>query len=72
MTISARHARQNLERLIARVNQDHSVVEIASEHGAAILMSKKEYDALAETGYLLKSPRNAERLLSSLKAAREQ
>ncbi|GAA3294904.1 type II toxin-antitoxin system Phd/YefM family antitoxin [Arthrobacter citreus] len=71
MTISAGEARHNLERLIARVNHNHSVVEIASEYGSAVLMSKEEYDALAETSYLLNSPRNAGRLIASLRAARD-
>lgn len=71
MTISAGEARHNLDGLIERVNHDRSVVEIVSEHGSAIMMSKHEYDALAETSYLLSSPRNAERLMTSLRAARD-
>ena len=71
MTIPAGEARNNLDSLIERVNHDHSVVEIVSEHGCAILMAKNEYDALAETSYLLSSLRNAERLMASLRAARD-
>ena len=71
MTIPAGEARHNLDSLIERVNHDHSVIEIASEHGSAILMAKNEYDALVETSYLLSSPRNAERLMASLRAARD-
>ena len=71
MTIPAGEARHNLDSLIERVNHDHSVVEIVSEHGSAILMSKEEYDALVETSYLLSSPRNAERLMASLRATRD-
>lgn len=33
-------------------------------------MAKDEYDALVETSYLLSSPKNAQRLISSLKPAR--
>ena len=69
MTIPASEARHNLDGLIERVNHDHSVVEIVSKHGSAILMSKEEYDALVETSYLLSSPRNAERLMTSQRTA---
>lgn len=34
-------------------------------------MSKEEYDALVETTHLLRSPKNAQRLLSSLSAVRD-
>ena len=34
-------------------------------------MSKDEYDALMETTHLLRSPKNAQRLLSSLAAVRD-
>lgn len=70
MAITTSEARRDLFGLIERVNQDHTEVEILSKHGSAVLMSKDEYDALVETSYLLRSPENARRLLSSLEAAR--
>ena len=70
MAITTSEARRDLFGLIERVNQDHTEVEILSKHGSAVLMSKDEYDALVETSYLLRSPANARRLLSSLEAAR--
>lgn len=36
-----------------------------------MLMSKDEYDSLVEINYLLRPPKNAVRLLSALKSARE-
>lgn len=68
--ITTTEARRELFGLIERVNQDHTEVEILSKHGSAVLMSKDEYDALVETSYLLRSPENARRLLSSLEQAR--
>lgn len=65
MAITTREARRNLDRLIERVNLDCTDVEIVSKHGSAVLMSKDEYDALMETNYLLRSPRNAQRLMSA-------
>lgn len=68
MAITVVEAQRNLEILIEQVNLERSEVEIVSERGSAVLMSKKEYDALVETCYLLGSPANARRLLSSLKS----
>jgi len=71
MAITTGEARRDLFKLIERVNLDQSAVEITSKRGSAVLMSKDEFDALVETSYLLRSPANAQRLLSSLCSARE-
>lgn len=71
MAITTSEARRDLFGLIERVNLDQTEVEITSKRGSAVLMSKDEYDALVETSYLLRSPVNAQRLLSSLASARE-
>ncbi|GAC1459285.1 MAG: type II toxin-antitoxin system prevent-host-death family antitoxin [Pseudarthrobacter sp.] len=70
MAITTSEARRDLFGLIERVNLDHTEVEITSKRGSAVLMSKEEYDALVETTHLLRSPKNAQRLLSSLSAVR--
>lgn len=66
MAITVGEARRDLVGLIERVNDDRIEVEIVSEGGSAVLMSKNEYDALVETSYLLRSPKNAHRLMSAL------
>lgn len=66
MAITASEARKSLFPLIEQVNDDHLPVEITSKRGAAVLMSKADYDALTETAYLLRVPVNARRLLDSL------
>ena len=71
MAITTSEARRDLFGLIERVNLDHTEVEITSKRGSAVLMSKEEYDALVETTHLLRSPKNAQRLLSSLTAVRD-
>ena len=71
MAITASKARRDLVRLIERVNLDCTEVEIMSVHGSAILMSKDEFDSLTETSYLLRPPRNAQRLMSALESARD-
>lgn len=70
MAITASEARSDLFGLIERVNLDHDEVEITSKRGSAVLMSKSEYDALLETAYLLRSPKNARRLIDALESAR--
>lgn len=69
MAITASEARKNLFSLIEQVNHDHAPTEISSRRGSAVLMSKEDYDSLAETLYLLRSPANARRLMDSLNEA---
>jgi antitoxin YefM len=70
MAITASEARSDLFGLIERVNLDQTEVEITSKRGSAVLMSKDEYDSLIETTYLLRSPKNARRLMNALDQAR--
>jgi len=70
MAITTSEARRDLFGLIERVNLDHTEVEITSKRGSAVLMSKDEFDSLVETSYLLRSPANAQRLLSAMAHAR--
>ncbi len=71
MAITASEARKNLFPLIEQVNDDRKPIEITSKRGDAVLISKADYDALTETGFLLRVPANAVRLLESLNQARQ-
>lgn len=66
MSITATEARARLFPLIEEVNEDQEAVEIVSKKGTAYLVPADEYRSLIETVYLLRSPRNAERLRESL------
>lgn len=68
--ITATDARKNLFGLIQQVNDDHAPVEVVSKHGNAVIMSKDDYDAMAETAYLLRNPRGAKRLLAAFERAK--
>jgi antitoxin YefM len=68
MSISASEARKTLFPLIERVNNDHTVVEITSRSGDAVLMSADDYRSWQETVYLLRSPANAARLMRAVAA----
>lgn len=71
MAITASEARKNLFPLIEQVNDDRQPIEITSKRGAAVLLSKEDYDALTETAFLLRVPANARRLLESLTQAHQ-
>ena len=60
--------RKNLAATLDRVNADHEPVIITRDRGkpAAVLMSLEDYASFEETCYLLRSPANAERLLSAV------
>jgi antitoxin YefM len=63
-------ARQNLAKLLDEVTQNQDTVVIKRRRGeSVVMMSEKNASSLFETAYLLRSPRNAKRLLSSLERA---
>ena len=65
--ISYTNAHADLARTIARVCADHEPVIITGETDQSVVMlSLDDYNALAETAYLLRSPNNARRLLESI------
>lgn len=63
-------ARQGLARLLDRVTNDREVVLIRRRGREKVaLVSAEELAGLQETAQLLRSPRNARRLLSALRRA---
>lgn len=69
MTISTNYtqARMNLAHLLDRITQDREVVIIERRGQEEVAMiAASELASLMETAYLLRSPANAERLLSAL------
>ena len=64
-------AREKLASLMDRVTDDLEVVIISRRGGRRVaLIDAAEYEGLLETSHLLRSPRNAERLLLALDQAR--
>jgi len=61
--------RKNLAATLDSVTVDHEPVLITRERGkpAAVLMSLEDFASYEETAYLLRSPRNAERLRESIR-----
>jgi antitoxin YefM len=65
--ITYTEARENLAKTIQQVCRDHDPVIITRKREDSVVMiSLADYESLTETAYLLKSPRNARRLLASL------
>lgn len=61
--LSYTKARNQLSNVMNHVCQDHDPIIITRQkHPSVVVMSLEDYNALIETAYLLKSPKNAERL----------
>lgn len=67
-TMSDDELQQNFEALLDSVTDDHLPLIVTRSKGrpAAILMSLEDYAAIEETHHLLRSPRNAERLITAI------
>lgn len=64
-------ARARLARLMDQVTLDRETVIIRRRNaGAVAMIAADELESLTETAHLLRSPKNAERLLSALARAR--
>ena len=60
--------RRNLASALDSVSADHEPLIITRDRGkpAAVLISLEDFASYEETRFLLKNPRNAERLLESI------
>jgi len=60
-------ARENLAKTIERVVSDRDPVIITKKNDmSVVMMSLDDFESLQETAYLLRSPKNARRLLDSI------
>ena len=60
-------ARQNLAKTMKKVCADHAPVVVTRKKSeSVVIMSLEDYEALEETAYLLRSPKNARRLIESI------
>lgn len=67
------HARENLKALMDQAVEDREVVIVRRRHGGDVaIMAADELAGLLETAHLLRSPRNAQRLLTALKRVQDE
>jgi antitoxin YefM len=60
-------ARQNLAKTMGKVCRDHAQVIVTRKYENSVaIMSLEDYEALEETAYLLRSPKNTRRLMESI------
>ena len=60
-------ARQNLAKTMEKVCRDHSPVIVKRKSSnSVIIISLEDFEALEETAYLLRSPKNTRRLIESI------
>ena len=60
-------ARQNLAKTMERVCKDHAPVIVTRKTtDSVVIISLEDYEALEETAYLLRSPKNTRRLIESI------
>ena len=60
-------ARQNFAKTMEKVCKDRvPVIVTRKTSDSVVIMSLEDYEALEETAYLLRSPRNTRRLIESI------
>ena len=65
--VSYAEASENLEAMIEKVVADRAPLAITRQRGeGAVLVSASQWALIEETLYLLRSPKNAQRLLESI------
>ncbi|MGI0014133.1 MAG: type II toxin-antitoxin system Phd/YefM family antitoxin [Nitrososphaera sp.] len=66
-TITYSEARSKLAETMEKVCDDHAPIIITRKNSRSVVMiSLDDYEALEETAYLLRNPKNARRLLESI------
>jgi antitoxin YefM len=71
-TLSYSKLRANLKSALDRAVDDHEVIVVERANGGdAVLLSRDDYNSLAETAYLLRSPANAKRLLAAAERSKK-
>jgi antitoxin YefM len=60
-------ARQNLAKTIEKICRDRAPVIVTRKSSeSVVIMSLEDFEALEETAYLLRSPKNVRRLIESI------
>lgn len=65
-TLTYSAAKAGLAKAISAVRRDRAPIAIHQKSGDVVMMCLEDYQAWAETIYLLRSPKNARRLIASI------
>jgi len=65
-TITYTGFRANLAASMDKVCEDHAPLVVTRNEQSVVVMSLEDYNAMEETAYLLRSPKNARLLLESI------
>ncbi len=66
-SLSVSEARANLKAVMDKVVADRAPMTIRRQRGeGVVIVSESEWNSIAETLYLLRSPKNAKRLLEAI------
>jgi len=61
------HVRTNLAKTMEKVCEDHDPVIVTRQNqNSVVIISLEDYESLVETAYLLRSPKNAQRLIKAI------
>jgi antitoxin YefM len=67
-TLSYSDARGNFRKTMDKVCEDHAPVIVTRQNKpAVVMMALEDYNAIEETLYLLRTPKNAERLMKAVR-----
>ena len=70
--ITYTQARKNFSKVMNQVCDDHAPVIITRQsERPVVMMSLEDYSAIEETMYLLRSPKNAQRLYKAIEKLKE-
>ena len=71
--ISFEKARKNLKQVLDQVYENSETMTIVRKNGRnGVIMPEQEYNQMMETMYVLQSPKNAERLLESVRQLQQK
>ena len=60
--------RKNLKSSFDKVNQEHIPLLVTRKNGGnVVILAQNDFESLEETAYLLRSPKNAKRLIEAMK-----
>ncbi len=67
-SITFQELKENLESFLQEVSHKGTSLQVKQKNGSNVMIiPEEEYTALEETAYLLRSPKNADRLYESMK-----